>query len=209
MSSPFRDDTPALEERLRRARTALTGLDRQEAEVEVLRGKRRRWNVQMTALTLGIFGIGALLGREAVVKRERTEVLDSARRYQEQHAASDARRCAGELDQAKVKLQGCLGDTERALADRVELHVHGEPIVSPVRSVVARLDVAACSPPPFHAETTFAPDGTPSVVRIESLGHTKLTAEETLCLDRTFRAAHVPPWSGSPMVVVADFKKPR
>lgn len=208
MSSPFRDDTPALEERLRRAETALVGLDRQEAQVEVLRRQRRRWNAQMIALALGFVGIGALLGRAAVMKRERTEVHDSARRYQAQHAASDARRCAGELDQAKVKLQGCLGDTERALADRVELRIHGEPIVSPVRSVVARLDVAACSPPPFHAETMFTPDGAASVVRIEGLGHTKLTAEETLCLDRTFRAAHVPAWNGTPMVVVADFKKP-
>lgn len=209
MSSPFRDDTPALEERLRRAETALAGLDRQETQVEVLRSRRRRWNLRTMALTAGLLFVGAIGGRMAMVKRERAQVTASAQRFQAKQRDTDARRCSAELDQAKVKLHGCLADTEHALEDRVALRIHGEPIVSPVRSVVARLDVAACSPPPFRAETTFTPDGAVSVVRIDSLGHTKLTAEETLCLDRTFRAAHVPPWNGTPMLVVADFRKPR
>ena len=209
MSSPFRDDAPALEERLRRAEAALLQLEQEEAPVNALRSRRRRWNLQSIALGLVALLVGAAVGGAAVARRERAEVHASAQRYQAKQQDVEARRCAVELDQTKVRLHDCLGVTEHALEDRVELHVHGEPVGSPVRSVVARLDVAVCSPPPFRAETTFTPDGVASVVRIESLGHTKLTTEETLCLDRTFRAARVPSWSGSPMLVVADFKKPR
>ena len=212
MSGPFRSENASLEERLRRTEEELAILAEDDA---ALAPRREAWQRETRKRLLVLVGaalasilVGSVAGyataRSHIERSRRLEAENLEAKARKEDRATEA--CHTMDARARGNLFGCLRVTERGLASRVDIHVYGEPLGSPIRRQMVFLPVASCSAPPFHAELTVEPSGKVSVVKVASLGRTALTTGETLCLDRVFRDASFATWPGAPMLVTADYK---
>jgi len=212
MSGPFRSENASLEERLRRAEEELAIVAEDDAALaprrEVWQRENRKRRLALVGVVLGSIAMGSLTGFLAArdhVRRERR--LEAENLEAKAHREDRGIEACHTMDaRARGNLFGCLRVTERGLASRIDIHVYGEPLGSPVRRQLVFLPVAACSSPPFHTELTVEPSGRVSLVKLASLGRAALTSGETLCLDRVFRGATFGSWSGAPMLLTADYK---
>jgi len=157
----------------------------------------------LASLVLGSFtGFAMARNQTRDVRRREAESLE-AKAHKEERATE---ACNAVSSRARGNLFSCLGVTDRALASRVEMRIYGEHLGAPVRREMYLRDVGACAVPSFRVEVTFEPTGQVSLVKLPPLPKHPLTTGETLCLNQVFRAATLPPWSGPPMLVVADYK---
>ena len=215
MSDPFRSEEVSLAERLRRVEAELTVVAQADAalapERVAWRKETRRRSLALVITLLASLVLGSFTGfamarnQTRDVRRREAESLEAKARKEER--ATDA--CHTVSARALGSLYGCLHVTDRALASRVELHIYGEHLGSPVRREMFQQDIGPCAVDSFRVEVTFERTGQVSLVKLPPIAKHPLTTAETLCLDHVFRSATLPPWDGPPMLVVADYKLAR